>query len=153
MIQQCNRESKQECISKKEWLKRNGSNYHSFYRQQQKLRNNTASDVLVSQVQMSVPAVVESSLPQFTEVVPPKPCPISDNGFKTVLRCKSIIVELSDDISEQLLVKLIYCKNYDNTSFYQSLSFSTYISKINTQISDRNNRTQIAKIILSTHIP
>ncbi|MBE6107088.1 MAG: hypothetical protein E7192_00420 [Erysipelotrichaceae bacterium] len=115
MIQQCNRESKQECISKKEWLKRNGVNYHLFYRWQQKLRNNIASDVLVSQAQMSVPAVVDSSLPQFTEVVPPKPCPISDNGFKTVLRCKSIIVELSDDISDQLLVKLIKVLSYVET--------------------------------------
>ena len=115
IIQQCNRECKQEGITKTEWMERNGINYHSFYRWQQKLRNNIASDVLVAQAQMSVPAVVESSVPQFAEVVPPTSCSASITPSKTGLKCKSISVELSDDISDQLLMRLIKVLSYVET--------------------------------------
>lgn len=91
IIQQCNRESKQEGITKLECMEINGINYHSFYRWQHKLRNNIASELLIAQAQMSVPAVVESSVPQFAEVVPPTSCSASVTPSKTVLKCKNII--------------------------------------------------------------
>ena len=114
IIQQCNRESKEKGITKREWMERNGINYHSFYRWQQKLRNNIACDLLVAQTQISVPTVVESSVPQFAEV-PPVYSQCSTNSSQAVLRCKNITIELNDDITDHLLLKLVKVFNYVET--------------------------------------
>ena len=103
IIQQYNRESKEKGITKREWMERNNINYHSFYRWQQKLRNNIACDLLVAQAQISVPAVVESLLPKFAEV-PPVYSQRSTNRSQAVLRCKNITVELNDDSTVHLLL-------------------------------------------------
>ena len=115
IIQQCNRESKEEGITKLEWMERNNINYHSFYRWQHKLRNNIASELLIAQAKMPVAAVVESPVPQFAEVLPPQPCTVADASSKTVLRCKNITVELSEDITDQLLMRLIKVLSYVET--------------------------------------
>lgn len=112
VIQQCNQESKEEGITKRQWMERNNINYHSFYRWQQKLRNNVASDLLVTQAQMSIPTTFESSVPQFAEVVPTNSYPISDNPSKTILKYKNVTVELNEDITEQLLLKLVKVLSY-----------------------------------------
>ncbi len=115
VIQQCNRECKEEGITKRQWMERNKINYQTYYRWQQRLRNEAASELLVAQAQSPVPVVVENSAPRFAEVVPPKPYPISDHSSKTVLRCKNITVELSDDITDHLLLKLVKVLSYVET--------------------------------------
>lgn len=107
IIQQCNRESKEEGFTKLEWMERNNINYHSFYRWQHKLRNNIASELLIAQAKMPVP--------QFAEVLPPQPCTVADASSKTVLRCKNITVELSEDITDQLFMRLIKVLSYVET--------------------------------------
>lgn len=115
IVQQCNRESEQEGITKTEWLERNNINYHSFYRWQQKLRNNIATDLLIGQGQMPVAAAVQRQATQFAEVVPPVHSECSTSRVKAVLRCNNITVELNDDITDQLLMRLIKVLSYVET--------------------------------------
>lgn len=114
VIQQCNRECKEEGITKRQWMERHNINYQTYYRWQQRLRNEAASELLVAQTQISVPTVVESSVPQFAEV-PPVYSQCSTNSSQAVLRCKNITIELNDDITDHLLLKLVKVLNYVET--------------------------------------
>ena len=61
---------------------------------------------------MPVAAVVESTVPQFAEVLPPQHCTVTDSSSKTVLKCKNITVELSENITDHLLMRLIKVLSY-----------------------------------------
>ena len=112
VIQQCNQEIKSEGITKREWMKRNNVNYHSFYRWQQKLRNAVACELLVVQAQQNAPAIVEKPMQKFAELTNTGMSSIKNHDSKTVLKCRNISVELNEDISDQLLLRLIRVLTY-----------------------------------------
>lgn len=115
IVQECNKASKEEGISKRQWLERNNINYHTYYRWQQRLRNEVASELLVVQAKQNTSAIAERQAAQFAEVMIPAATHTSTHHCKTILRCRSIEIELNEDISDQLLMRLIKVLSYVKT--------------------------------------
>ena len=109
IIQECNRATQNGEMTKTEWFKANNINPATFYRWQQNLRNEFATEVLIQRAQTSVQNELVVSEPitqvEFVEIKPVDNKPtISTTG--ATLKFSHVNIELNDDISEELLSKL-----------------------------------------------
>lgn len=109
IILECNCATKNGKMTKKEWMKENNICEATFYKWQQQLRNEIATDVLIQNAQMKVNNELIVSNPiKEVEFVEVKPSATNHNVCTSgaVLKFNHVDIELNDDISEVLLSKI-----------------------------------------------
>ena len=96
-------------MTKTEWFKANNINPATFYRWQQNLRNEFATEVLLQRAQTSVQNEIVVSNPvkevEFIEIQPVDNTSVVCTS-KATLKFNHVDIELNDDISEELLSNL-----------------------------------------------
>ncbi len=96
IIKECNESG----MKKKDWLEQNGINPKLFYRWQQKLRMEIGAELVLAQSN-AVSAV--HSMPDFCPLTQPDSC----RETTAVIRAGNVSVEISEDIPDDFLIRLM----------------------------------------------
>lgn len=94
-----------ECCSsgepKNQWLIEHNINEKMYYRWQKKLRMEAGTEIITSQI--SAPVNIQN----ITELQKPVEKPTESSGKAAVLRSGNLEIDIQNDISDELLIKLI----------------------------------------------
>lgn len=114
IIQECNHATKNSKMTKKEWLKMNNISEATFYNWQKLFRNEIATDLMIENAQEKVRNELIVSNPvkevEFVELKSSVSPPICTSG--AVLKFNHASIEITDDISEELLSKIFKVISY-----------------------------------------
>lgn len=109
IIQECNQATKDGLMTKTEWFEIHNINPATFYRWQQYLRDEFATEVLIQRSQTSVQNEIVISNPvkevEFVEIQPVDNKQTASTTGAT-LKFNHVDIELNEDISEELLSKI-----------------------------------------------
>ena len=109
IIQDCNRVTKSGEMTKREWLNANHIREATFYKWQQRLRNEVATNLLIQSADMKGNnELIVTNPSKEVEFVEVKPSPVSTqiSTSGAVLKFNHVSIEINEDISERLLSKL-----------------------------------------------
>ena len=108
IIQECNRATQNGEMTKTEWFEANHINPATFYKWQSILRNELATEVLIQNAQINNELIVSNPI-QEVEFVEVKPTIVKQTVSTTgaTLKFNHIDIELNDDISVELLSKIL----------------------------------------------
>ena len=99
IIKECNESG----MKKKAWLAERGIQPKTFYRWQKQLRMEIGTEMMISEKNTSAPAVYHPA-PEFGLVSSPDSASVPSSA---VIRKGGIEIEVTDDISDQLLHRII----------------------------------------------